>query len=111
MRGLRARNRHLDCRSAKTRRRSRSTRDVSSRRMDSMRKLATMLCGLVLGLTISATAVQAEDEESVCAGETVDELLDKATKLLDEKKVDDFVANCFSEAAVKKMEADKSKDM
>ena len=78
-----------------------------------MRKLASwMLCGLVMGLMISAATVRAEDEEeSVCAGETVDELLDKAGKLLDEKKVDDFVANCFSEATLKKLEADGSKAM
>ena len=75
-----------------------------------MRQLASwMLCGLVMGLAISPTTVRAEDDESVCAGETVDELLDKAGKLLDEKKVDDFVANCFSEAALKKLEADGSK--
>lgn len=77
-----------------------------------MRTLASwMLCGLVLSFGISAPAVWAEDEdeeESVCAGETVDQLLDKATKLATDKKYDDIAAHCFSAVAVKKMEADKS---
>ena len=78
-----------------------------------MRKLASwMLCGLVLGFTLSVTAVRAEDEEeSVCAAETVDQMLDKAAKLLDEKKYDDFIANCYTAASIKKLEADGSKAM
>jgi hypothetical protein len=72
------------------------------------------LCALVLCFGISASTVQAEEDEgdeSVCAGETIDELLDNAAGLVKEKKFEDAFLHCFSPNLVKSADADGKKMM
>jgi hypothetical protein len=72
------------------------------------------LCALVLCFGISAGSAWAEDEaddESECAGETIDELLDNTAELVKEKKFDDAFTHCFSPNLVKTADAEGKKMM